>query len=151
MTSDPENSNGTGRLRAAFPIAASVVSLAGLADAAYLTAKHYSDTAVPCSVISGCEQVLTSAYAEMFGIPTAMFGAIAYFAAFSLSLLTVYGHLKLWNLFGLLTFVMTAFTIWFVYLQAFVIQAYCQFCLLSALSTFLLLVIFLSSKIFSRS
>ena len=138
-------------MRAAFPVAASLVSLAGLADSAYLTAKHYSDTAVPCSVISGCEQVLTSSYAEMFGIPTAMFGALAYFAAFSLALLTFYGHAKLWNLFGLLTAVMMVFTVWLVYLQAYVIQAFCQFCLLSALSTFLLLVIFTLSKIFSRS
>lgn len=151
MTSDPENKKGTGRLRAAFPVAASLVSLAGLADSAYLTAKHYSATAVPCSVISGCEQVLTSSYAEIFGIPTAMFGALAYFAAFSLSLLTFYGNARLWNLFGLLTAVMMVFTVWLIYLQAVVIQAFCQFCLLSALSTFLLLAIFLSSRIFSKS
>lgn len=151
MGSASENSNGTGRLGAAFPIAAILLSLAGLADSAYLTAKHYSDTAVPCSLVSGCEQVLTSAYAEIFGVPTAMFGALAYFAAFSLSLLTFYGNPKLWNLFGLLVSGMLLFTVWLVYLQAFVIEAFCQFCLLSAFTTFLLFSTFVLSKALRRN
>ena len=74
-------------------ILAAVVALIGVADAAYLTAKHYADEKVPCSLITGCEQVLSSSYAEMFGIPTATFGLMAYFLAFSLALLTV-----LWKL-----------------------------------------------------
>lgn len=148
MSEAANSAYSEGRLRAAFPVAACVVSLAGLADAAYLTAKHYSGKDVPCSLITGCERVLTSSYAEMFGIPTAMFGALAYFAAFSLALLVFYGNRRLWNLFGVLVSVMSVFTLWLIYLQAFVIEAFCQFCLLSALSTLLLLAIFIASKFF---
>lgn len=143
--------NRTKAPKNAFSIAGSVIALAGLADSAYLTAKHFAGSEVPCSVISGCEQVLTSSYAEFYGIPTAVFGAAAYFTAFSLSLLVFYGYNGLWRLFGALTVVMAAFTVWLVYLQAFVIGAFCQFCLLSALTTALLLTTWVLSRIFPRS
>lgn len=127
-------------------IFAAVVSLLGLADAAYLTAKHYTGKNVPCNIVSGCEQVLNSSYAEIFGIPTAAFGAIAYFLAFSLAILTFYGNLKMWNVFGLLATVMMVFTVWLIYLQAFVIGAFCQFCLISAATSITLFIIFLISR-----
>jgi uncharacterized membrane protein len=149
---EPEvSSGGPGGPPKVFSIASVALAAAGLADSAYLTAKHFSGGEVPCSVISGCEQVLTSSYAEFFGIPTAAFGAAAYFAAFSLALLTYYGNSKLWGLFGLLTFAMAGFTVWLVYLQAYVIGAFCQFCLISAATTTLLLLTYLASKVFSRN
>ena len=125
---------------------AAVVSLIGLADSAYLTAKHYTGKDVPCNIITGCEQVLNSQYAEIFGVPTAAFGATAYFLAFSLAILTFYGNVKLWNLFGGLVSIMAIFTLWLVYLQAFVIGAFCQFCLISAATSITLFLIYILSK-----
>ncbi|HUF03286.1 MAG TPA: vitamin K epoxide reductase family protein [Aridibacter sp.] len=151
MDETANDANSGGRLRAAFPVAACVASLAGLADSAYLTAKHYSGNEVPCSLITGCEKVLTSSYAEIFGVPTALYGALAYFAAFSLALLVFYGNQRLWNIFGALVSVMAVFTLWLIYLQAFVIEAFCQFCLLSALTTLTLLAIFIASRFFPKS
>ena len=129
-----------------FAYAAALVALIGLGDAVYLTVQHFTKGEVPCSLITGCEQVLTSEYAEIFGIPTAAFGAIAYFAAFSLAILAAFGNRRMWFFYGLLTFVMFLFTAWLVYLQAVVIEAFCQFCLLSALTTTLLFIIALVSK-----
>ncbi|MGI8542168.1 MAG: vitamin K epoxide reductase family protein, partial [Aridibacter sp.] len=85
-----------------------------------------------------------------FGIPTAAFGAVAYFAVFSLAVLTIYGNRRMWDIFGVLVVVMAFFTAWLIYLQAFVIGAFCQFCLLSAVTTFTLLIIFLISKFFAK-
>ncbi len=133
-----------------FYYAAVIFAVAGLADSAYLTAKHFSGGEVPCSIITGCETVLTSAYAQIFGIPTAAFGAAAYFAAFSLAVFSIYGNTRLWNVFGLLTVLMAAFTVWLVYLQAWVIGAFCQFCLISAATTTLLLLTYLASRLFSK-
>lgn len=129
------------------PLAAALVALVGVADAAYLTVHHYTNEPVPCSLVAGCETVLTSQYAEVAGIPLAAFGAIAYFIAFSLALLAAYGNRSMWTLFGVQASVMAAFAVWLIYLQGFVIGAFCQFCLLSAATSFTLLVIFVISKI----
>lgn len=132
------------------PILAAVFALVGLADSVYLTVHHYTGEKVPCSVTGGCETVLSSQYAEMFGIPTAAFGAMAYFLVFSLAILTQYGNRKMWNVLGAVVAVMSAFTLYLVYLQAFVIDAFCQFCLVSAATTLSLFGLFLFSKL-SRS
>ncbi len=135
---------------AKLPLLAAIVALVGLADSVYLTLKHYTAEPVPCSIINGCEQVLTSSYAEMFGIPTAAFGIAAYLLAFLLAILTAFGKNQMWMPFGVLVSIMTIFTGWLIYLQANVIEAFCQFCLLSAATTFTLLIIFLISR-FVRS
>ncbi len=134
---------------AKLPLIAALVALAGLVDAVYLTIKHYTGEQVPCSIIEGCERVLTSQYAEIFGIPLAVFGAIAYFTAFSLALLAAFGNRLMWTLFGVQVVLMAIFTAWLLYVQGFVIEAFCQFCLISAAVTFTLLTTYIVSR-FSR-
>jgi uncharacterized membrane protein len=135
---------------AKLPLAAALVALVGLGDSVYLAIHHFTAVPVPCSIISGCETVLTSPYAEVAGIPLAAFGAAAYFIAFSLALLTAFGNQPMWKLFGIQVVLMAIFTAWLVYVQAVILGAFCQFCLLSALTTFLLLTIFLFSLYSSR-
>jgi uncharacterized membrane protein len=131
---------------AKLPLLASIVALGGLADAVYLTIHHYTKEEVPCGEAFDCGAVLTSSYAEIGGIPLAAFGALAYFTAFSLAILSAFGNRLTWRLFGLQVILMACFTAWLVYLQAFVIKAYCQFCLISAGITLTLLIIALVSK-----
>ena len=69
------------------PFAAAIVALLGLLDAGYLTIQHYTEAPVPCNIVAGCETVLTSAYAQFGGIPTAAYGTLAYFIAFALAIL----------------------------------------------------------------
>ena len=132
------------------PVAASLLALVGLADAVYLTVHHYTAEPVPCSIVEGCETVLTSAYAEIAGVPIAAFGALAYFVAFSLAILTVFGNRSMWMLFGVQSFIMAAVSAYLVYLQGFVIGAFCQFCLISAATSVGLFVIYLVSRFTSR-
>lgn len=132
------------------PLVASLISLIGLADSAYLTIKHYAGEPVPCSLVEGCEKVLSSPYAEIAGIPIAAAGAAAYFVAFSFAVLAAFGNRSAWNLFGLVSIGMAGFSAWLIYLQAFVIEAFCQFCLLSAGTSLLLFVCFIGSKLISN-
>lgn len=136
----------SGERPAKFAYLAAAVALVGLGDSIYLTVKHFLDEKVPCSIISGCEQVLTSHYAEIFGVPTAVFGAVAYFVVFSLAILAAFGSRRMWLAFGAATVLMLIFTLWLLYLQAFVINAFCQFCLLSAATTGTLFIIAIASK-----
>ena len=133
------------------PVAAIFLALAGLADSVYLTVHHLTAEPVPCSLISGCETVLTSTYAEIAGVPLAAFGAAAYFAAFSLALLAAFGNRTAWFLFGLAAAGMAGFTLWLLYLQAFVIGAFCQFCLISAATSLGLFIVAVLSKFWRRT
>ena len=131
---------------AKLPLAAALVALVGVGDSVYLTVSHLNAVPVPCSIVSGCETVLTSPYAEIAGVPLAAIGGVAYFVAFSLAVLAAYGNRAAWMLFGIQVIGMALFTTWLLYLQAFVIQAFCQFCLLSAVTTFTMLIIFIVSR-----
>lgn len=132
------------------PVVASILALIGLGDAVYLTVHHFTAVPVPCGLTGGCETVLTSSYAEFGGIPIAAFGALAYFLAFSLSILTVFGNRMMWTLFGIQTFVMAAVSAWLIYLQAFVIKSFCQFCLISAATSISLFVVYLISRFIGK-
>lgn len=163
MTNDAGGSPGFAKL----PLGAAIAALIGLADAVYLTVHHYSAEPVPCSIIQGCEQVLTSQWATLGGIlqavfgdaasgiagsglgavPLAALGGLAYFAAFALAVLAAYGDPRMWKLFGIQVVLMALVTIWLIYIQGMVIGAFCQFCLISAATTFTLFVIFLISKL----
>jgi uncharacterized membrane protein len=114
---------------------AAFVSLIGLADSIYLTVEHLSGRSVRCTIVSGCSEVLSSSYATVRGVPLAAIGAIAYFTVFSLATLAAFGYRGLGKALILIVSGMFLTTLWLLYLQAFVIRHFCQFCLLSALVT----------------
>ena len=129
-------------------IAAAVLSLIGLADSIYLTVEHLSGRAVRCTITSGCEEVLTSVYASIGGVPLAGVGALAYFVAFSLAILAAFGNRRAGNLLFYVAALMLAASIYLFILQAFVLHAFCQFCLLSGGVTLLLALIVASERFF---
>src|SRR5688500_4688018 len=119
---------GRGRV---WDVLTAAVALVGLADAAYLTAEHLSGNSVRCMIVTGCDEVLQSSYSTVAGgVPVAAVGALAYFAAFSLATLAAYGYPGARRLLAPLVAVMFLATLWFLYLQAFVIRAFCFYCLL---------------------
>ena len=122
-------------------IAMALVALAGLADAIYLTVQHLTGQSVRCTVISGCSEVLSSPYSSFNGVPLALIGAAAYFAAFSLATLAAFGYPLVGKLLLILVGLMFITTLWLIYLQAIVIGHFCQFCLLSAAVTTILTVL----------
>jgi uncharacterized membrane protein len=114
---------------------AMLISLVGLGDAVYLTVHHLTGQSVRCTISSGCSAVLGSAYATLGSIPIAAIGAGAYFLAFSLATLAAFGYDRARRWLALVIAPMLISTLWLLYLQAFVLQAYCDFCLLSAAMT----------------
>jgi len=115
-----------------------ILSLCGLADAIYLTIEHITGQSVRCTIIAGCSEVLSSSYAVVAGYPLASIGALAYFGVFSLAILALFGYRIAGALLTPLVLGMCLVSLWLIYLQAFVIHAFCQFCLISAAVTFAL-------------
>ena len=117
-----------------------VAALIGFSDASYLTAEHLRGVTPPCSVVHGCEVVLTSSYATVLGVPLSVLGMVYY--ATLLVLLVAYadsGNKQFFRWACRIAVGGFLFTLWLVYLQAFVLHAFCQYCMLSALVSLVLL------------
>jgi len=115
-----------GRLR----LVAAALALAGLAISIYLTVVHYDHNALVCvSGGGGCEKVQTSDYAELAGVPVALIGAIGY--ALILASLALPGDTGRFAG-ALLVLVGLGFSLYLTYLELFVIDAICQWCVASA-------------------
>lgn len=116
---------------------AALICLAGIAVAGYLTYVHYEDISPVCTT-GGCEKVQASEYSELAGIPVALLGLIGYVGiALSLLLRGDLGHAAT----AALAFVGFGFSVYLTYLELFVIDAICQWCVVSAVLMSALLVV----------
>ena len=110
--------------------AISVVAFLGMIDALYLSVMR--GIHVPCSVTGGCNEVLTSSYSTVFGIPLSMIGMVFYFSVFCLAVLDAFEVAPLLKWVFWLALPAFVITLVLLYLQAFVILHFCQYCLASA-------------------
>ncbi len=114
----------------ALRLAVAAVAAVGVAVAGYLTYVHYRPAALICTGDGGCEAVQDSSYAEIAGIPVALLGLLAY--------LTVLG-LVAWDtdlartLAATIALSAIGFAFYLVVVQAFVIDAWCVWCLVNDL------------------
>lgn len=129
-----------------------ILAGAGIGDALYLTLSHGRELAF-CNIIEGCNLVLASQYSEFFGIPTALYGVIYYVAVFLLTLMVLAKPVRFYQkLLTLVPWIGLLATCGFIYLQAFVIRAWCQFCLISAgISIFIFILSVFLKKEFSKT
>jgi uncharacterized membrane protein len=133
------------RARIVLNTIAAFISLAGLADATYLSVVITTGEIASCGGSTGCLEVLGSTYARIAGIPVAVLGVFGYFAAFSFATFAGFGYKRARGLFALTVWAMFAMTLWLLYVQAFVLHAFCRYCLFSAAFTFLLAGLVLAS------
>jgi uncharacterized membrane protein len=127
--------------------AAALLAIVGLADAIYLTVEDLTGQTLRCTIISGCSEVLASPYAHIGSVPLAAVGAFAYFTVFSLATLAAFDYPLIANLLKIVVGLMFITALWLLYLQAFVIHHFCQYCLLSAgVTVVLTVVIFLTGR-----
>ena len=115
-----------------------IVAVAGLADATYLTVQALTGETISCGGSPDCFRVLGSSYAKLGGIPLAMPGALAYFTIFTLATFAAFGYSWVPRFLALIVGAMFLMTLWLLYVQAFLLHAYCRYCLFSAAITFLI-------------
>jgi uncharacterized membrane protein len=117
---------------------AALLALAGFVDAIYLTVQALTGETLTCGDSSDCFRVLGSVYARIAGMPLAALGAIAYYSAFSFATFAAFGSGRARQFFALLVAAMWVATLWLLFVQAFLLHAFCRYCLFSAAVTFLL-------------
>jgi uncharacterized membrane protein len=104
----------------------------GFADATFLTVEHFRGGAVPCFITTGCDTVTTSSYSLVLGIPVALLGALFYLAVIVLALMDLdFKPRWLGRALFILSTIAFIESLYFLYLQAFVIHAFCIYCLIS--------------------
>jgi uncharacterized membrane protein len=124
--------------------AAIVLAALGLADSLYLTWIKLANATAVCAGIGDCELVNTSRYSEIAGLPIAAIGALAYSAILVLLLAEPRAgensdFTKL-GVFGF-AFVGTLYSAYLTYVEIWILQAICPFCVASAVVITALLVI----------
>src|SRR5438874_944259 len=117
---------------------AAVIALIGLADAIYLSVQALTGETLTCGGSPDCFRVLGSSYAKLGGIPVALMGALGYFTVFALATFAAFGYAYVRKFLPLMVGMMFLATLWLLYVQAFLLHAYCRYCLFSAAITFLI-------------
>ncbi|MGB7442340.1 MAG: vitamin K epoxide reductase family protein [Coleofasciculaceae cyanobacterium] len=135
------------------------ISIVGAILTAYLTVEKLTGGTVACTATdaaasaASCNDVLSSPYASVFGLPLTLFGCFAYvgMAAFALSPLAVNLEQKkalrskledwTWLLLFAGATAMTIFSGYLMYLLAFEIKAACPYCIGSALFSLSMLIL----------
>jgi uncharacterized membrane protein len=118
-----------------------VLALAGLIVAAYLTYAHYEHSALVCGM-GNCSLVQSSSYAKLAGIPIAILGLLMYAALLLLSLARMAwpnrAELTI-TLFGI-SLAGVIYAGFLTYVEIWVIDAICQWCVISAIITLVIFV-----------
>ena len=126
------------RFRTILYTAVAIVAVVGLADATYLSVQALTGEILTCGGSPDCFRVLGSSYSKLAGVPVAMLGALAYFSVFTFATFAAFGYRRAPTILVLTAALMFLMTLWFLYVQAFLLHAYCRYCLFSAALTFLI-------------
>jgi uncharacterized membrane protein len=117
-------------------MAIALLALVGLLVSAYLSMYKLGYLGQIQCTLGGCEKVQTSRYALFLGLPVSVWGLGAYVTLITLAILGLQPRFarERWvalALFGVAA-VGVVFSAYLTYLEAFVIHAWCQWCLISA-------------------
>lgn len=116
----------------------------GLADSIYLAQSDLNGTPLLCTAqgLSDCNTVATSQYSRLFGVPLAELGILFYSIVFVLAALEIVifdqllrRALQALALIGILS------SLYFTFIQKFVIGAFCTYCLASTLIALLIFIL----------
>lgn len=135
------------RVKPAWPgwllIAQMGLALAGAGVAGYLTWSKLRGEGLVCIGFRGCDIVNNSPYAELLGIPVAAWGLGAYLILFLLGLPFLEHHPTLRSWAVALSFALALggwlFSMYLTAIEAFVLHAWCSWCVTSAVLITLLL------------
>jgi len=126
---------GASRARGRFGLALTTLAIAGLCIATYLLAVRLLGEAPACGPVQGCETVAASEYATVFGIPVALFGVVfsVVLVAACLAWWRRADRRALYAAYGLGLAGVIA-VVYLTYLELFVIEAICVYCVTYAMT-----------------
>lgn len=113
-----------------------ILTVAGIGIASYLTYVKLFAIKPYCAGVGDCEAVQSSPYAELFGVPVAIWGLLTYLVLLALILVKRSDWRELGHPAGMAVFLVTLvgviFSAYLTYLEIAVIRAICPWCVASA-------------------
>ena len=101
-----------------------ILAVVGIAVSLYLTYAKLTSSPIVCG-IGNCEKIQASPYSQIFGIPVAVLGILYYLVVFILANKSLHKPLGWWLIFG------AVFSAYLTYLELFVINEICMWCVIS--------------------
>lgn len=126
------------------------IAAIGISETVYLIKTRLRFEAPVCPVGEQCATVLTSRYSRLFIVPNDVWGLFFYIASALVASFLVIGiePMALW--YGLLKIAVSVgsfFSLFLIYLQWRVIRAWCFWCIMSALTVWLMGIILITSNL----
>ena len=122
-----------------------VFSVIGIFVSGYLSLKRLTGGSLACSRWAQCDTVNNSVYAKIYGVPVSFIGLAGYLLllALALAVLQSSGHTqrRLLAISFALALGGLGFSIYLTYIELFVIQAICNWCVSSAVLITLLTIV----------
>jgi uncharacterized membrane protein len=138
MTDEGEGPRGWLRIPA-------LLSALGVLVSGYLSVKRFTGGSLVCSRWAQCDTVNNSIYAKIYGVPVAFIGLAGYLLLLGLALaaLQTWGptHRRLLALGFVFALGGFGFSAYLTYLELYVIQALCNWCVTSAVLITLLAIV----------
>lgn len=130
-----------------------VFSILGLIISAFLTYEYLQPTPVVCPLTgNGCELVRKSEYSQILGISIPYIGIIYYFLTAIVSIYLSQNYKKIFDKLRLFAaFLSFMFGVYLTYLEAYVIKAYCFWCISSFVISIIILALALKSVLVKNS
>ncbi len=137
LASDATESRAARRLALAVPALLLALALVGLGISSYLSYTHWAKATIACGGLGSCESVNNSKYATMAGVPVAFLGALSYVGLTASALVwlwwrpagLVWPVMSFWGL----ALIGTLFSAYLTYVELFVLEAICIYCVASAI------------------
>ena len=115
------------------------LALLGFADALFIFIEKSLGGPIPCFIGTGCDTVANSPYSKLFGIPLAVYGMVFYLVTGIITLLYLDTQRAFFaRLIFLVTGIGFLMSLYFIYIQKFLIGAFCMYCVISAVIAILL-------------
>jgi uncharacterized membrane protein len=114
-----------------------LLCILGIGVASYLTWSHLADAVPYCGGAHGCSDVQNSPYSKVAGVPVSVIGLTGYLLLLTLSLLRGRLNAEIDFFLPVLSFgaalIGVLYSAYLTYLEAFVILAWCYWCVTSAI------------------
>lgn len=112
-----------------------IFSVIGLFDTMYISYHATNGKPVKCWFFpkKWCNKVQYSKYNKTFGIPNGYLGWLLYAGIFLFTLFSIYTAMPFWPV-AALAMIGFAFAVYFTIIQAFVLKAFCIYCIISAVN-----------------